>query len=644
MTDRLEDYGLLRDGDEPFRLTCERAPVGVAHLGTDGQFLWVNDKLCEMTGYDAEELASLTIGALTHTADRPAGDQARREMLAGVRSELSVVRRLNHKSGGVCWANLFTTLLRSRVGEPRHFVTVVIDITETKRSEHALALRDRAMQQLAEGILITDPRQADNPIIYASAGLTRMTGHTQEEVLGRNCRFLQGEATDPETVATLRDAIREGRAANVEILNYRKDGTPFWNGLSLTPVHDAHGALELFVGVQSDVTSRRALQDQLRQAHKMEAVGRLAGGVAHDFNNLLTVIAGYSSLLLSGPGISDDDREAFEAIREAGERGAALTRQLLGFSRKAMLQPKVIDLNTLITDMEKMLHRLIGEDVHLTTVLHPGLSRVRADPAQLDQVLMNLAVNARDAMPQGGTLTIETANVLVDAGHEAWPHVRKRGGYVKLAMTDTGCGMTPDVSGRIFEPFFTTKGIDQGTGLGLSTVFGIVQQSEGCVCVHSAPGRGTTFTVYVPAVAEPLTATGEVSPDAKLRGCETILIVEDDASVRALASTSLRQFGYTVLTATDGRHALALIGDHVGSIDLVLTDVVMPKLSGGGLAKVLKSRFPRLKVLFMSGYTDDAVLRHGMRDDGVDLIQKPYTPVSLAQKVRQVLDEAATGA
>jgi CheY-like chemotaxis protein len=371
----------------------------------------------------------------------------------------------------------------------------------------------------------------------------------------------------------------------------------------------------------------------------MEAVGRLAGGVAHDFNNLLTIITGYSELLLTRAGVSEADRDSVDAIREASERAASLTRQLLGFSRQAVLQPEVLDLNAVVTDTGKMLHRLIGEDIHFTTVLGPALSRVKVDPGQLVQVLMNLAVNARDAMPTGGTLTIETTNVLLDEDL-AGTHLNcSPGPCVLLAMTDTGCGMTRETQARIFEPFFTTKDVGRGTGLGLSVVFGIVQQSGGSIHVYSEPGQGTTFKIYLPAVDALVTRNDAGSSQVELQGTETVLLVEDDEAVRGLAKRILELRGYTVLIATDGNDGLQVAQAHAGKIDLVLSDVVMPKLSGPELTETLRARIPGVKVLFMSGYADDAVVRHGLLESSVSFIQKPFTPLALARKVRLVLDE-----
>jgi signal transduction histidine kinase/CheY-like chemotaxis protein len=383
---------------------------------------------------------------------------------------------------------------------------------------------------------------------------------------------------------------------------------------------------------------RLQLEAQLRQAQKMEAVGRLAGGVAHDFNNLLTIITGYCEILLAQPALDAPMRESIVAIGEAGERAAVLTRQLLTFSRQTMLEPQVLDVNAVVTTTTRMLRRLIGEDILLTTVLDPALSRVRVDPGQLDQVLLNLAINARDAMPTGGRLTIETANVELSEGYAAAHLDCSAGDYVMLAVTDTGVGMTPEVMAHIFEPFFTTKGVGKGTGLGLALVFGIVQQSGGGIHVYSEPGRGSTFKVYLPAITGAQTQAHGAPSIAALNGSETILLVEDDDAVRALALTILQRYGYQVLAAANGRDALGAAQSHTGVIDMLLTDVVMPHVSGPELADAMRTRFPQIKILFMSGYTDDAVVRHGLLNAEVAFIQKPYTPIGLARKIRQVLD------
>jgi two-component system, cell cycle sensor histidine kinase and response regulator CckA len=384
-------------------------------------------------------------------------------------------------------------------------------------------------------------------------------------------------------------------------------------------------------------------QEQLTQARKMEAVGRLAGGIAHDFNNLLTVMLGRSQLLLRRLGAQDPVRADIELMEQTADRAAELTRQLLAFSRKQVLQPAVLDLSAVVANLAEMLRRLVGEDIALVTALDPALGRVKADPGQIEQIVMNLAANARDAMSKGGRLTLETANAELDAAY-ARHHVDVRPGpHVMLAVSDTGVGMTPETQAHIFEPFFTTKGPGHGTGLGLATVYGIVKQSDGHVWVYSEPGRGTTFKIYLPRVEEavdPSAARPGLPEPAQ--GHETILLVEDERAVRDLARDVLRAHGYTILEAQHGREALLISEQHAGPIHLLLTDVVMPEMSGRELANRLAPLRPTMPVIYMSGYTDTAVVHHGVLDPGTTFLQKPFTPDALARKIRQVLDPLLT--
>jgi signal transduction histidine kinase len=389
----------------------------------------------------------------------------------------------------------------------------------------------------------------------------------------------------------------------------------------------------------------RSLEAQLNLSQRMEAVGQLAGGIAHDFNNILTAISGYADLLLADIPEGDHRRKDVEEIHQAAQRAASLTQQLLAFSRRQVMQPKIIDLNTLVAEIEKMLRRLIGEDILFATVLHPRLGNVRADPGQLEQVIVNLAVNARDAMPQGGRLTIETRNVELDETYAADHPGVTPGRYVLLAVSDTGMGMSEETRAHIFEPFFTTKARGKGTGLGLATVYGIVQQTGGHIWAYSEQGRGTTMRVYLPRVdqpAQPIERPEEAAPE-DLRGNETILLVEDETAVRAVTRQLLERSGYRVLEASDGPAALALV-EKAGprlQVDLLLTDVIMPGMSGRELADQLSAQRPQLRVLYMSGYTDDAVVRHGMLDPDLSYLEKPFRPAKLLAKVRETLKRSA---
>ena len=423
--------------------------------------------------------------------------------------------------------------------------------------------------------------------------------------------------------------VRAGdRSANAVNENYTRDGRVITCEWFNTPLLDADGRYTGMLCLAQDLTGRLVLEGQLRQAQKMEAVGQLAGGVAHDFNNMLTVINGYSDLLLASAPAGDPSRELLEEIRRAGERSAGLTHQLLAYSRKQVLAPKILDLNAVVRDTERMLRRVIGEDLRLAVDLDPRLGRVKADRGQLEQVLLNLAVNARDAMPTGGRLTISTRDAAADG---------PLGPGVVLSVADTGGGMTEEVRAKIFEPFFTTKGVGEGTGLGLAVVHGVIAQSGGSVEVESAVGRGTTFRIRLPRVEEE--EAGEPHGAGAARaGTETVLLVEDEDAVRELTRHVLRNNGYAVLEAAEAVTAARVAADHGGRIDLLVTDVVMPGGGGPDLAGRLAAARPGLKVLYLSGYTDDAVLRHGVAADRVHFLQKPFTPAGLARKVRDVLD------
>jgi signal transduction histidine kinase/ActR/RegA family two-component response regulator len=434
-----------------------------------------------------------------------------------------------------------------------------------------------------------------------------------------------------------------------EIRLKKKSGEIIWVQIGVAPVVDADNEVIGSVRIHTDITERKRaeetrakLEAQLRQSQKMEAVGTLAGGIAHDFNNLLTAIMGYSGLALDELSPDDPRYNDIQGIQKTAQRAADLTRQLLAFARRQVVEPRVLDLNELILNMGKMLHRLIGEDIELVTLPGPNPGLVKVDPGQFEQVLVNLAINARDAMPNGGKLTIETANVILDLDYIREHAEVIPGEYVMLAVSDNGVGMTEEVKFHIFEPFFTTKEVDRGTGLGLATCFGIVKQSNGHIWVYSEPGQGTTFKVYLPRI-------DEEKPDFPFRhkefgdlprGSETVLLVEDEESVRELAARMLRQQGYKLLEAANGNEALQLVQKQPDErIHLVVTDVIMPQMGGKALTDQLKTMRPDIKVLFISGYTDKAVVHHGLLESGIAFLQKPFSPQMLVRKVREVLDE-----
>jgi two-component system cell cycle sensor histidine kinase/response regulator CckA len=516
-----------------------------------------------------------------------------------------------------------------------------------------LSASEKRLRALIEGaydcIFILD---AEGRVSAANPATERFLGRTQAELLGADFHAFVHPADRDLAKASFAAAIPTGRVF-VDARRFLKaDGGVVVGDISASVV-ETEGAIVVF-GVMRDVTDKvraeealrvsearlRATEEQLRQAQKMEAVGRLAGGVAHDFNNVLSVILSYAEFIVADLKPGDPMRDDVEEISKAGHRAAALTRQLLMFSRQNVIEPRVLDLNDVLSEMDKMLQRIVGEDVDMVVSKAQSVGRVRVDPGAIQQVIMNLVVNARDAMPTGGRLTLETANVMLDETYTREHVGMAPGPHVMLAVSDTGTGMTPATQARIFEPFFTTKPKDKGTGLGLSTVFGIAQQSGGGVWVYSEPGKGTTFKVYLPRVDAEIEKRPSHGPPANLNGTETILLVEDDEPVRAVAMVILKRHGYQVLVARHAGEALLFCEKHPGTIHLLVTDVVMPQMGGPELARRLAKVQPDMKVLYMSGYTNDAVVRHGVLDAKVAYLQKPLTTESLARKVREVLESA----
>jgi PAS domain S-box-containing protein len=498
-----------------------------------------------------------------------------------------------------------------------------------------------AVEQTADWVMITG---ADGKIVYVNPAFEKITGYSAAEALGQTPRILKSGKQDRSFYEKMWRTILAGETWRGELVNRRKDGSLFTVEHCITPVKDSLGKITHFASVSQDITARKELEAQLRQAQKMEAVGRLAGGVAHDFNNLLTVISGRAHILLDRLGRDDSLRRDADLIGKTAERAAALTRQLLAFSRQQVLQPKALDVNAVVAGAVSMLERLIGEDIHIVTAPGQGLWHVLADPVQIEQVILNLAVNARDAMPDGGRLTIETANVEVDEAQAARHPEASPGPHVLLSVRDTGLGMDAETLSHIFEPFFTTKEPGKGTGLGLATVYGIVKQSGGHISVESEVGRGTAFRIYLRRAGGAGAGAGsEEAREEAAGGSETILLVEDDDAVRELAREILESRGYKVLEARHGREAIQVAERHQGRIDLLVTDVVMPRMRGTDLAGELLSRRPEVKVLYMSGYTGDRIGPGDLAGEASGFLQKPFTPDALSRKVRELLGGPGTG-
>ncbi len=638
ITDRKRAEEALRESEERFRSMFEATAIGVAVADMNGHLVESNRRLQEMLGYSGEELHRMAFTEFTHPEDASADMELYKELIAGERDHYQMEKRYIRKDGRVVWGRLTVSLMRNAGNEPHFTIGMVEDITERKQAEEAVRQSEAEYRSLIQGAAYGIYRSTtEGKFLDVNPALVAMLGYDSEaELLAAN---LATEIyRDPGERARIVAQHLE-RWDGLEVEWKRKDGTPITVRLSGRAVRDAQGALTYFEGIAENITEQRLLEAQLRQAQKMEAVGRLAGGVAHDFNNLLMVMRGYTELLLGRLGANDPLRRNVEEIQKAADRATSLTQQLLAFSRKQVMQPKIFDLNAVVSDTEKMLRRLIGEDIELATILGAELGRVKADPGQIEQVILNLAVNARDAMPQGGKLVLETANVeLTQAFARQHPGVTP-GPHVMLAMSDTGVGMDAETQARIFEPFFTTKEKGKGTGLGLATVYGIVKQSGGYIWVYSEAGQGTTFEIYLPRVEDAVTTDQEEQVASQPpSGSETVLLVEDEEPVRKLAREFLENTGYTVLEAEDPVEAMHLSDRHQGPIHLMVTDVVMPKMSGHELAQQMASVRPEMKVLYVSGYTDDALGQYGVPTQDSFFLQKPFSLDTLARKMRTLLE------
>jgi two-component system cell cycle sensor histidine kinase/response regulator CckA len=635
LTERKRSEERVRISEEKYRLLFDSNPLPMWVYDNETlAFLAVNQAACRYYGYSLDEFLSMTIKDIRPPEDISA--LLRRIERKGSGFRRSGIRRYRKKDGTLVHAEV-TSAPFGFDGRSAKLV-LANDVTDRLRAEEGMRKSEERFRKLFEsntiGISVAD---LSGQILESNDAYLGMIGYTREELLSGVVRWdgmTPAEYREKDQIA-IEQLQRTGVAQPYEKALIRKDGThvPLLIGIAMLEASERS-----IIAFTVDLSSRRKLEEQFRQAQKMEAVGQLAGGVAHDFNNLLTAILGYSDLLGGRLAPGSIESEELDEIRKAGERATSLTRQLLAFSRQQVLERKVLDLNDLIADIEKMLRRLIGEDVKLTTVLDPVLRRVFADAGQVEQVIMNLAVNARDAMPRGGRLTIETANVDLDEVY-ARQHVTVRpGSYVMIAVSDTGIGMNGETLAHVFEPFFTTKGLGKGTGLGLATVYGIVKQSGGYIWAYSEVGKGTTFKVYLPRVEGEVEAEPIMAPDpALLTGSETVLLVEDEESVRVLCRSILEGYGYTVLEAATARDGLEIARQYSPPIHMLLTDVVMPEMGGPDLASRLEALRPGVRVLYMSGYTDDAIFRHGLLEKGPVFLQKPFTPEALARKVREAL-------
>jgi PAS domain S-box-containing protein len=655
VTEQLAAERGLRASEARFRSVAES--LGEAILITDpaGSILYANARTADVLGAPPADLLGQSADALlfanTAHSDRPFGRHMDGGKTDGRRDVRHHEAEFHRPDGTQVWIAITLRPFIDAEGQETGTLATIADITARHRAEHDLRATNRTLRALfdlaPQAIVAVD---LDRRITGWNRAAERIFGWSVDEVFGKPLPFIPPDRTD-EFLGRQSAEAQERGMRGVETKRLRKDGTPIDVLLSTAVLRDASGTPNGFMAVLNDITESKRLEAQLRQAQKMEAVGQLAGGIAHDFNNLLTSIKCSTAFLLEAMERSDPRCPDVLEIDDAATRAATLTRQLLAFSRKQVLQPAVVDPNVLITDLGKMLRRLVPENITQTLQLDPDAGPVIVDPGQLEQVIINLVVNARDAMSAGGVLTIGTEDAELTAELGPWRHEAAvvPGSYVVISVSDTGCGMDRATQDRIFEPFFTTKPVGHGTGLGLSTVYGIVKQSSGYIWVYSEPGRGSTFRVYLPRGDRPAEVVArEKAPSTRGRGSERILVVEDEAAVRSVVGRLLSSQGYIVLTAANAEDALTVLGRQQGQIDLVLTDIVMPGISGPALVEQLaKHAGPdghQMRALFMSGYTHSHIAQSNILEPGMELLEKPFTPAQLADRVRSVLDRSTVAA
>ena len=628
----------LVEREELFHLISENAADMIAVVDTHGKRLFNSLSYQRVLGYSPEELQASSAFEQIHPDDRERVKRAAEEARStGVGKTLQY--RLRHKNGNWLVLESTSSVIRNAKGEPEKLVIVNRDTTERKRAEEALRRSEADFRSVVEDAPYGIYRASvTGRLMQVNPALRKMLGYAQElDLLGKDLATdVFRHNAEYQRLAELLTHAEEVK--DIEMEWKKQDDTPITVRCSGRRINDEQGIPAYFEVFAEDVTEKRVLEKQLRMAQKMEAIGRLSGGIAHDFNNLLGVIIGYSRVLRKSLGTENEHCEHAAEIEKAGQRAAAMTKQLLAFSRQQVLTPAILNLNTLVTDMEKMLPRLLGEDIEVSLEMDPELGSVKADQSQVEQVIMNLAVNARDAMPAGGKLKIKTANAQLDQSYTRTHPGSRVGNYVLLSVTDSGTGMDPGILAHIFEPFFTTKERGKGTGLGLATVYGIVKQSNGYIWVESSPGQGASFQIYLPLHVGQAADEQKHAPAEKLQGSERILLVEDSEPLKKLAQKFLEGAGFRVQSAGSGEEALEVAARFGRTFDLLLTDVVMPGINGRALAEQLLPRQPGMRVLYMSGYTDSFIAGHGVLEQGTHLLHKPFTDEVLIRKVREVLD------
>lgn len=651
ITEREHFQRALYDSEERLKAILKSIPDVIYRLDPAGKITFMSQAI-ERYGYDAEDLLGKKIIDIVHPDDKEKASFRINERRTGSRrTRLLEIRLLTAHGKQVYFEDRSETVPMDPVflleaegiyssdhplaGSFMGTQGIARDITERKKTEGDFLMLAQALKCISECVSVTD---LDDNIIFVNDAFVEVYGYERHELLNQPISVVRSDDHHSEMFNEIHPASLAGGWQG-EVINRRKDGSEFPVQLSSSVINDPSGYPIALIGVATDISERKRLETQLHQSQKLEAIGKLAGGIAHDFNNLLTVIQGYSELLLSKINVNDPMAGQIHQISEAANRAESLTRQLLAFSRKQIMQPRVIDLNRLINDMQDMLRRLIGADIEFIVSLHSDLGKIKADPGQIEQVIMNLAVNARDAMQTGGNLKIETENKYIDEMFKQNYPEAVVGNYIQLKISDTGFGMDKDTQAHIFEPFFTTKEKGEGTGLGLATVYGIIKQSGGYIYVYSELTKGTDFCLLFPRVDEPLDSEEQHKiSDTNLSGNETILVVEDQDEVRKLIMETLTLYGYNVLEAPHGGSALLTCEQFNGKIDLIISDIVMPQMNGQELVERLLPLQPQMKVLFISGYAENIFPEKSALDPGTLFVQKPFTPMELLGKVRQIID------
>lgn len=636
ITDRKRAEDALRESEQRYRTTFDNAAVGIDLVDRHGRFLEVNDTLANFLGYTQQELRKLTIFDVTPSEEVARSRANYDALIRGEIERYRLEKRYIRKDGSDIWADVSVSAIRDRDGEHVASIGVIVDISKRKQYEEARMRLATAVEQAAEAIAVTD---TEGILTYVNPAFVRTTGYSSQEAIGSNPRILKSDRHDSNFYKNMWETIGNGRVWSGHFINKKKDGTLFEEEATISPIKDDSGKIVSYVAVKRDVTREVSLQKQLLQAQKMEAVGTLAGGIAHDFNNLLQVIQGYSELLLSEKLEDNPDYADLQKVYHAARSGADLVRNLLTFSRKVEANPVPMSLNNQIRHAEKLLRRTIPRMMEIRLELAEDLYRISADPAQIEQIIMNLAVNARDAMGEKGSLTIRTENVVLDEEYSQLMLEAGPGAYVLLSVSDTGHGIDKETVQHIFEPFYTTKELGRGTGLGLAMVYGIVKQHGGHVNCYSEVGRGTTFKIYFPGIPREAEPTAESSGEFPAFGTETILLVDDEEDVRQLGARILTRSGYKVITAANGMEALDSYSREKDHIDLVILDLMMPTMGGKDCLKELLKIDPQTRVLVASGLSSDSLTKKCVELGAKGFVGKPFRFKELLKRVRKSLDE-----